>query len=568
MSRAGTFFPFFLNDKPAREPPCRPAQNIYERAATFSIRDMENEGSPPQFIGARSVRSPPRGQRSEWKKEGGYADQERDSTPIPILDRKQTIFAVCFRSMIGMRKKVLKNHVGYAIIKSDVKLFSHFLDGGNDMKVPKRIASGIINALKGGVVPRVGLGYIAVGRSNEINALLHDVSIAEDGGSFFRFVVGKYGSGKSFLIQTMRQHVMDRGFAAADADLSPERRLAGSNGQGLATYRELARSLSIKASPDGGALPIVLEKWIDSVRYGLVNEGMSFENPFFNAAVEKKIYERINSLKNMVHGFDFAKVIIAYYHGVRDGNDVQKTNAVRWLRGEYSTKTEARNDLGVSVIISDADWYDYIKLLASFLVSAGYKGLVIMIDELVNIMKISNSVTRQNNYEKMLMMYNDVMQGKASNLGIIMGGTPQCIEDTRRGVFSYEALRSRLERGRFATDEVHDMLAPIIRLDPLTYEELTVLTEKLAEIHAGLYDYEVRITLEDRIFFVKAEFERVGASTNVTPREMIRDFIELLNMAYQNPDKTIPQLMGEEEFKMSEGDGSGGEEDGFADFDI
>lgn len=434
------------------------------------------------------------------------------------------------------------------------------------MKVPKRIASGIINALKGGVVPRVGLGYIAVGRSNEIDALLHDVSIAEEGGAFFRFIVGKYGSGKSFLIQTMRQYVMDKGFVAADADLSPERRFAGSNGQGLATYRELAGSLSVKAKPDGGALPIIMERWIDGVRCELINEGMSMQNNFFDAAVERRICSRINSLENMVHGFDFSKVIIAYYHGIRDGNEVLQTNALRWLRGEYATRTEARRDLGVGVIISDADWYDHIKLLSAFLVSAGYKGLIIMIDELVNIMKISNSVTRQNNYEKILMMYNDVMQGKASRLGIIMGGTPQCIEDTRRGVFSYEALRSRLERGRFATDEVHDMLAPIIRLDPLTYEELTVLTEKLAEIHAELYDYEVRITLEDRIYFVKAEFGRVGASVNVTPREMIRDFIELLNMAYQNPGKTISQLMGEEDFKMS--DDGGGADDAFEDFEI
>ncbi len=436
------------------------------------------------------------------------------------------------------------------------------------MKIPKRIASGIINALKGGVVPRTGLGYIAVGRADEINALLHDVSIAEEGGAFFRFIVGKYGSGKSFLIQTMRQHVMDRGFAAADADLSPERRLTGTNGQGLATYRELAGSLSVKAKPDGGAMSLIMEKWINGIREEVISGGMSPDNAFFDTEVEKRIYSGINSLEDMVHGFDFATVISAYYRGLRDGNEELQNNAVRWLRGEYATKTEARHDLGVGVIISDGNWYDYIKLLSAFLVSAGYKGLVIMIDELVNIMKISNSVTRQNNYEKILMMYNDVMQGKAARLGIIMGGTPQCIEDTRRGVFSYEALRSRLERGRFATDDVHDMLAPIIRLNPLTYEELTVLTEKLSEIHAELYGYEPKITLEDRIFFVKAEFERVGASSNVTPREMIRDFIELLNIACQNPDKTIPQLMGEDEFKPSRPDNNNDDDDGFADFDL
>lgn len=434
------------------------------------------------------------------------------------------------------------------------------------MQVPKRIASGIINALKGGVVPRTGLGYIAVGRTNEITALLHDVDITEEGGAFFRFVVGRYGSGKSFLLQTMRQHVMDRGFAAADADLSPERRLMGTKGQGLATYRELMRNLSVRAKPDGGALPLVLEKWINNVRTEVVLSGTAPADPFFDVAVEKLIYSKISSLQDMVHGFDFATVINAYYTAYRDGNEEKLGSAIRWLRGEYATKTQAREELGVSVIITDDNWYDYIKLFTAFLVSAGYKGLVIMIDELVNIMKIPHSVTRQYNYEKILMMYNDVMQGKASHLGIIMGGTPQCIEDPRRGVFSYEALRSRLERGRFATDEVHDMLAPIIRLQPLTYEELTVLTEKLAEIHAGLYGYESRISLEDRVYFIKEEFGRVGAQTNITPREMIRDFIELLNIAMQNPDKTIAQLMGEEDFSFSNSESE--QADGYEDFDI
>ncbi|MGN0670545.1 MAG: ATP-binding protein [Oscillospiraceae bacterium] len=436
------------------------------------------------------------------------------------------------------------------------------------MQIPKRIASGLINALKGGVVPRTGLGYIAVGRSDEIDALLKDVAIAEDGGAFFRFIVGRYGSGKSFLLQTMRAHVTDRGFAAADADLSPERRLCGTKGQGLATYRELMKNLSVKAKPDGGALPLILEKWIDGVRNEILAEGkITRDNTFFDVEVEKRIFAKINGLEDMVHGFEFAAIIAEYYHGFRDGNDEKQRNAIRWLRGEFSTKTEARECLNVSTIINDENWYDYLKLMTSFLVSAGYKGLVVMIDELVNIMKISNSVTRQYNYEKILMMYNDVMQGKAHNLGIILGGTPQCVEDTRRGVFSYEALRSRLERGRFASDDVKDLMSPIIRLSPLNYEELTVLTEKLAEIHGVVFDYEPKITLEDRIFFIKAEFGRIGADSNITPREMIRDFIELLNIAYQNPDKTLAELMGEDEFKFAEGEGEGSA-DGFEDFDL
>ncbi len=435
------------------------------------------------------------------------------------------------------------------------------------MTVPKRIASNLINALKGGVVPRTGLGYIAVGRTAEINALLHDVEICEQGGAFFRFIVGRYGSGKSFLLQTMRQHVMDRGFVVVDADLSPERKLMGSKGQGLATYRELMKNMSVKTKPDGGALPLILEKWLTGIRNEVIEDGTQPENPFFDVEMERRIRLRISSLRDMVHGFDFEKVILEYYRGFRMDIPDKTACAVKWLRGEYSTKTEAKQELDVTTIITDDNWYEYLKIITAFLVAAGYKGLIVMIDELVNIMKIPHSVTRQYNYEKMLMMYNDALQGKAANLGIIMGGTPQCIEDPRRGVFSYEALRSRLERGRFATDETHDMLAPIIKLRPLTYEELTVLTEKLSEIHAGLYGYESRITLEDRIYFIKAEFSRVGADKNITPREMIRDFVELLNMAYQNPDKTLPQLMGEESFEFSQSEDNSDTE-GFEDFEL
>lgn len=435
------------------------------------------------------------------------------------------------------------------------------------MKIPKRIASGMINALKGGVVPRTGLGYIAVGRTAEINALLHDVDIAEDGGAFFRFVVGRYGSGKSFLLQTMRQHVMDRGFVVVDADLSPERKLMGSKGQGLATYRELMRNMSVKTKPDGGALQLILDKWLTGIRNSVLESGITEKDIAYNLEIKKQISLKTAPICQLAHGFDFEKVINAYYEGFIMDIPERKANAERWLRGEYSTKTEAKNDLGVSTIITDDTWYEYIKILTEFLVSAGYKGLIVMIDELVNIMKIPHSVTRQYNYEKLLLMYNDALQGKSSHLGIIMGGTPQCIEDPRRGVFSYEALRSRLERGRFATDETHDMLAPIIKLRPLSYEELTVLTEKLSDIHAQLYDYESRITLEDRIYFIKAEFSRVGADSNITPREMIRDFIELLNMAYQNPDKTLPQLMGGEDFTFAQSDDDS-DTDGFEDFEL
>ena len=418
-------------------------------------------------------------------------------------------------------------------------------------RVPKRIAQAVLNSLKGGVVPRIGLPYITVGRKAEIEALLHDVDVIQEGGASFRFIVGRYGSGKSFLLQTIRNYVMDKNFVVVDGDLSPERRLQGSKGQGLATYRELIQNLSTKTRPEGGALTLILDRWINSVQTQVVSEGIASDDPKFEAAVDQKIYGVISSLNELVHGFDFAKLLNMYYHAYMSGDDEIKAKVVKWFRGEYSHKTEAKKDLGVDIIISDSDWYEYLKLFATFFRQAGYAGLMIMIDELVNIYKIPNAISRQYNYEKILTMYNDTLQGKAKYLGIIMCGTPQAVEDRRRGVYSYEALRSRLASGKFAQEGARDMYAPVIKLEPLTPEEMLVLTEKLADMHANLYGYERTITDNDLAQFIKIEYARVGADTSITPREIIRDFIELLDIVWQNPDKKITDLLNSDQFSYT-----------------
>ena len=437
------------------------------------------------------------------------------------------------------------------------------------MKIPKRIASAVINSLKGGVVPRTGLPYITVGREKEIEALLRDVDIIADGGASFRFIVGKYGSGKSFMLQTIRSHVMDRNFVVVDADLSPERRLQGSKGQGLATYKELIRNMSTKTRPDGGALTLILDRWISNIQTETAAEtGLTDNSADFRKAVEKHIFAVVNELSEMVHGFDFAKLLTMYYRAAVDGDDESKNKAVKWFRGEYATKTEAKSELGVNIIITDDDWYEYIKLFAAFLKRAGYNGMLVLIDELVNIYKIPNSITRQYNYEKILTMYNDTLQGKASHLGIIMGGTPQCIEDTRRGVYSYEALRSRLADSRFSSGELTDMMAPVIKLVPLTYEEMLVLTEKLADIHAQLFDYTQKITQEEMIVFLQAEFGRIGADTHITPREVIRDFISVLDISLQNPSRSIADIIGTVAVSPQTAPLTENSDDEFAEFEI
>ena len=416
-------------------------------------------------------------------------------------------------------------------------------------KVPRRIAQTVLNSLKGGVVPRVGLPYITVGRKSEIEALLHDVDILEEGGASFRFIVGRYGSGKSFLIQTIRNYVMDRGFIVADADLSPERRLQGTRGQGLATYRELISNLSTKTKPEGGALTLVLDRWISGVQSQALQEtGLEPGSPALTQAVDQKIVAVTSAVSELVHGFEFAKLLSLYYHAYVEGEEEKKQQVARWFRGEYATKREAKEELGVNILITDDNWYEYLKLFAVFFRLAGYAGMMIFIDELVNLYKIPNAITRQYNYEKLLTMYNDTLQGKARYLGIVMGATPQAIEDKRRGVYSYEALRSRLAEGKFSRPGARDLLAPVIRLEPLTPEEMLVLCEKLCAMHAGLYGYQRSLSTQELADFIKVEYGRVGADQNITPREVIRDFIELLDLLYQNPSLTLGELMESEVF--------------------
>ena len=440
----------------------------------------------------------------------------------------------------------------------------------NIQRIPRRIAQTVLNSLKGGVVPRIGLPYITVGRRKEIEALLHDVDIISEGGASFRFIVGKYGSGKSFLLQIIRNYVMDRGFAVVDADLSPERRLQGTHGQGLATYRELISNLSVKTKPEGGALSMILDKWINSVQTETAERtGLNPDSTEFEQKVVQQIYAVIRSMQELVHGFDFARLLSIYYKAFINDDDDMKGRVLKWFRGEYSTKAEARQDLGVNVIISDDDWYEYLKLFAYFFRQAGYSGLLMLVDELVNIYKIPNAITRQYNYEKILTMYNDALQGKARYIGTIMCGTPQCVEDTRRGIYSYEALRSRLQEGKFSKQGEEDLLAPVIKLQPLTNEEMLVLSEKLAGLHSSLYGYETKLTDNDLADFIRIEYGRIGADTNITPREIIRDFIELLDILYQNPDRDVKSLLQSDAFSYAKPESEDKAIDpGFADFTI
>ena len=415
-------------------------------------------------------------------------------------------------------------------------------------KIPKRILGTLINSVGSGVVPRFGLEYIAIGRKDEINAFTNDLNFISEGGSAFRFIIGRYGSGKSFLLQLIRNHCLERGFVTADADLSPERRLSGTNKQGLAVYKELVSNLAVRSSPDGNALVQIVSRWLSSLQTKIIAEKkVELNSKDLEIEMSAEILKISNDLENLVCGFDFAAVILKYYIAYKNGDEAIKGAAIKWLRGEYNTKTEAKNDLSVSTIIDDLNWYDFTKLLAVFVRRIGYKGLVIFIDECVNLYKITNKISRENNYEKILSMFNDTLQGKAEGLGIFLGGTPQFLEDNRRGLYSYEALKSRLTEGRFISGKYKNLMGPIIRLERLSDDEIFALALRIYSLHHTYYEYDKNLNENDILEFLKVYMSRVGAGSYITPREIIRDFLAVLDILYQNPEAVFSEILRKEE---------------------
>ncbi len=417
----------------------------------------------------------------------------------------------------------------------------------NTERIPKRILGTLLSSLSAGVVPRTGAPYIAIGRVDEISALTDDLRRVSDGEGVTRFIIGRYGSGKSFLIQLMRGYAAERGFVTADCDLSPERRLSGPGG--LATYRELVKNLSCKGSPDGGAVGFIIGKWYADCAARLAERGISPTSVDFAELVCREIVRDARSLEEGVGGFDFALVVSEYCRAYADGNDGQMSACLRWLRGEFTTKTEARRALGLRTIsvIDDVNWYDHIKLICALVRKVGYAGLCVFIDEGVNLYKIVNRVSREANYEKILSMYNDTMQGKAEGLMLVFGGTPQFLEDTRRGLFSYEALRSRLCDGRFVPAEGNEalksMMGPVIRLKRLSDSELLALMIRLSSLHGSYHGCGEKLTTEQMTVFLKLSMSRAGADSMLTPRELIRDFVSLLDLMLQNPDRTYEDII-------------------------
>lgn len=392
----------------------------------------------------------------------------------------------------------------------------------------------VLQALRAGVVPRTGLAFIQVGRAKEVKALVGDVDRIADGGSTVRFVIGDYGSGKTFFLTLVRAIAQEKGLVSAHADLNPDRRLHGAQGQARSLYQELMRNLGTRTKPDA-AVGSVVERFISSALQEAKQSG---------ASVEATIHGRLHALSELTNGYDFAEVIAKYYAGHEQGNDQLKTNAVRWLRGEFATKTDARGALGVRSIIEDDAVYDQLKLFARFTRLAGYKGLLICCDELVNLLKIPHAGARNSNYEQLLRMVNDVLQGTAEGLGFIFGGTPESLMDPRRGLFSYAALETRLRENAFArTHGVDDVSGPVIRLAALSAEDLYVLLTKLRDVQATGDSAKYLLPDEGLHAFLAHCSNRIGASYFQTPRNTIRAFLDLLAVLETSPGSAWNSLI-------------------------
>ena len=412
------------------------------------------------------------------------------------------------------------------------------------MSITKREAKTILTSLSAGVVPRTGLRHISVGRLPEVAALKSDLDHNREGGATVRFVIGRFGSGKSFLLQLMRTYALESKFVVADADFSPERRLFGSGDEAIATYRELMKNLSTQTRPDGNALPTIIERWISGIQTSVATEsGLDHGSPEFVSQVKSRILGTLNDMQELIHGFDFGSVLAAYYQGYAENNEELKSSALRWMRGEYGTKTEAYAALKIRTIIDSDNFYDYLKVFAIFFRKIGYSGFTVCLDEAAYLYTITNSVSRKNNYEAILSIINDCLQGKAAHIGFIFGGTPEFLEDQRRGLFSYEALRSRLAGNRFLGEGLQDFTGPVIKLSSLTAEEIFVLLQKIREIHQSQAAAPVKMTDQDIHAYMEETLRRMGAREFTTPRELVREFVNLSNLLDQYPEKTWQEIV-------------------------
>jgi len=393
-------------------------------------------------------------------------------------------------------------------------------------RIRPRERDSIVASLRAGVVPGVGQQHVQVGRIAEVQAVVTDITRIAEGGASSRFVIGEFGSGKTFFLHLARSVALEKRLVTMHADLSGDRRLHASAGKARALYAELTHNLATRARPGGGALTSVVERFVTQA---LGQARTTGTDP------EAIIQARLAALTESTGGYDFAHVIARYWQGHDGDNERLKTDAVRWLRGEFTTRADARQALGVRTIVDDATWYDHIKLMSRFVHMAGYDGLLVCLDEMVSLAQLANAQARAANYEQILRILNDSLQGSAAYLGFLLGGTPEFLLDTRRGLFSYPALAARLAENRFASDKLVDHSGPVLRLANLSPEDIYVLLTKLRHVYASGDPTAYLVPDDALIGYMRHCASRIGDAYFRTPRETIKGFLDMLALLDQNP---------------------------------
>lgn len=420
-------------------------------------------------------------------------------------------------------------------------------------KISKRDSNAVLRSLLGGVVPTRGLEHIAVGRERELEALTQDLDTVADGGASFRVLMGRYGSGKTFLGQMLCERALQRNFVIMKAELSQNTRFTGSAGQGQMLYRALLANAATKTRASGDALPLLLERWLNDIQVQVESEdGIGHLESAFRPAMQVRIHQSLGQIEGMVHGFDFSKVVLTYLDGHLADDERLKDASIRWIRGEYERITEVRQALNFRAIVDDGNWYEHLKILAGFVRQIGYRGLLVFIDEIDHIFKLSHRSSRDNNYERLLHLYNDTTQGHASHLGIVLGATLQVVEDKRRGMYSNEALRTRLQESSLVGAGMRDLAAPLIRLEPLDRDDILLLLENLLNVHALHYKWVPELSDSQRERFLDHLMHRPGADSLLTPREIVRDYLTVLNLLQQNPERGLDDILGGQDFQPSQ----------------
>ena len=415
------------------------------------------------------------------------------------------------------------------------------------MNLKKRESQAILQSLSAGVVPRIGLEHFMVGRNDEAKQMEHELNQVKQGASLVKFIIGDFGSGKSFMQAWIRHLAFKHKFVIADCDFSPERRLYGGDGVAVATYSELMKNLSTVTRPEGNALLVIISKWIEDVMGQTQQEEgfekIDFDNDVFITSVQRRIEKELRLMENLTGGFDFAKVMSTYFQAYVQGEDIVMSSCMRWLRGEYTTKTEAKQDLGVRDIIDDTNWYNYLKVISLFVTKVGYSGLIVNFDEAINLYKMTNTQSREKNYEMILQLFNDSMQGKTEHLYITFAGTPSFLEDERRGLYSYGALRRRLEVSSHQHAGQKDLNQSVMVLYALTKEEAFETCKKVKVMYQMHHDIQVQMTENQIQDYVEASYGFLGGEEFTTIGSTLRGFVSMMQMMHQNPHLSADELL-------------------------